>query len=750
MKILTLKSDFSGIKTIVFYEWKTFIPTNPEKITSKLKNSLVKEYSSKDVYYYSGEDSSDVLDFSEYDFKYNPEKDKFKGFIKANYLDQYSLNFAQQDGEYDQDLLLGLCENIFPQLSNDLKKSTDPKFFGILIDQSHNILYLDIPGKNENSNGIWKIELYEDYIKTNNSYNNSKYPFIPYELMSLCYPKDIKNIPISIITFGPESNHLNNLDDLDNLNNQNLSMYFNNSLEYYDKEFIRIDDLEWESLQREILSNKILRLVISPRTGVIGDLNLSYLAWKKSKDPNRNQNRFALRNDEFYSTRDHYHIKNFEENILKDPISGSILSTTKLDTNVRLPILNTKLSNLKMRFSPRKVYKEAETVLINDYLYSSLISGNLCENPKYSKFWKIIKKYDEGDEKYLTSYEDSLELLRNNLQQGNYYQIFIHSNNKRFGSLTPSGNLSYRVTNKPLIYITPNPGYLLNYIDVFVDGQKLRGQSAVFDLTTSSFVYTIPNSLEIKSQLEVKAYFSPQANQYTISGLKLVDSDHYGLFNGLGDMKRFNTLQELNSFIPQLSVRFETSKNEELSPEEKKDSKTSRDIILLPKDSSLYPLKMIIDDYYSPYEVITVESFVESGIIEKYFLKMDNESNLKYILFPTNLSLEFLFVVRSKLLNCRVLCDHRTDVSTEGSFVTHSSPFSVSFSKKEEERSVFILQISDDNMKTPIQFNPIEVGDIFYDNKKIGSIDYNNSIYKLDLDSICFDTTIKIQSSLDN
>ena len=731
------KPSLSSIKTVVYYKWSSFIPTNAEMLVDRdsQKEKLMNLHGSSDFYYSSG-NSSDFLTFSEYGFKVNPEKEDLRGFVKSNYFDSDLLTKAKDDttNKYDQDILINFEDYLLPQISNEeVGENFKKKFFGTVTNESSSIIYLDIPG-DENGSPVWMIELYEDYLETNHSFTGKKKdPFISYELLKLISPERIKSKPYSIIKFGPEPEHLNNDDSF---------YYKENKEDYYlIKDSFKIPEEEWLSLYREITSKEILKIVISPKGLIDQVINLSKISWEVSKNPNRNQETYSLRNDIFWATRDYYEVDHSSE-ILKDNRSGSIIATKKLEDYTKLPIISTKLKGLKNRFSPRKAYKEAETVFINDYLYSSLISGNLGENPQCSNYWKQIGKYEEdGDEyeKYLNDPIESLTLLRNNLAS-DYYQAYIHVNNKDFGIVKPSGLQKFRTGENfsQTLEISPNAGYTIDSLIVNIDDIRKERGYYTYEVEKQSYVYNFPK--DIKSSIDIKIIFNNINSGLRPYSLKLSDNEKYLSSFSINDIEINNTTIN-NIKIEFYTVGYDNEGNIQL--EKINDFSSETNFFQFPKDKTSLspesPIVMFIDDTESSYSFSSL-TIQNKGILKK--VNNDSKEDIyiyknNHILFKTECQVEsydLIFEVVPKKLNCQVIPDLGIDVSSLGDYVDYASGFSVSFTGVNDYKELSKIIIND---------NEWEWNDNTDNDKTLST---NGEIYTLSINPVLQDLKIKIIS----
>lgn len=757
MKILTpqkTNSSFSGIKTVVFYKWSSFIPTNSEKITDRDKELLIESHGSSE-FYYSGGNSSDFLTFSEYDFKLNPEKEDLKGFVKSNYFDSVTLKEAKdENNKYNQEILINFEDYLLPQLSvEEFSSDSNKKFFGSLTNESYNVIYLDIPG-NENGSPIWMVELYDDYLETNHSISSKRKnnPFISYKLLELISPNKIISKPNNIIIFGPEPNYINNFGE----NQSDYSFYYKGNLDYYNIEssdYIKISEDSWLSLCREITSRKILKIVISPEGFLNKVLNLSRFAWDVSKNPNRNKNKYSLRNDEFWATRDFYKLET-DSPILKDKRSGSIISTRKVEAYESLPILNSKLSRLGKRFSPNKVYKESETVLINDYIYSSLISGNLGENPVYSNYWKVTKYFEPGDEDvYINNYQESLSLLRNDLSS-DYYQAYIHVNNKFSGKVSPSGQQYFRKGSKQEILITPNPGVDISDIIVSRDGKRISSQKPrlVYSKEKQSYVYPFPDDTIINSLIDVKVLFSSKQLGIIPDSLRGFEDSNINILTFSEITEKTGTVNSEHGIV----ITFKDSDENLISPVQTKVKTESgeeklRDLLEFSKDTK-FPVRMYVLDEDSHYSFIGISDSEENNnSLREFNTLIDEKTGKKYVQFDESIGLKAVFEIQKKKLNCRIIPDSGIEVSSVGSYVDYSNGYKFSFATLNEYFNLSIIKFTFNSYSETIS----DVGPFCFKDENNNTIlegdltfDELLGIYTLSINQVLFSIDINIESIL--
>lgn len=531
MKIQSGKNvNLSNIKTVVFYRWVAYIPTNIGKLNSSDLEALKRNHSSAEVFYLSSDSSSDLLDFSEYGFKINPEKDLYKSHVIMNKYDQETRDLARTDlFGYNFDVLNKIGNEALPQIrESEIVIPEDRLFFGMITDLSKSIIYLDVPGEEKNSfgiterNGVWKVELYNEYLVRNNTLSEG---FIDYSVLS--------NLPLSssgeylepslTITFGPDPWSSTNLD-----NSKNLNMYYPvKGSELKDSEYIYYDetgkllewtnDPKWSNHYREITSRKVLYVAFDNQSSQVSEINLSYLGWEKSINPNRNQDEFSLRNDFFWATRDNIQSTTGKGEYLYDSNSGILLGTSKysLDPNDnKFKRLKKRLKTLENSYLKRRVYKNGEFVSLNGNYYYSSKSGNLGENPIYSNSWVLIdKKFlvkDGGDPlseeelERLLSNKDilfNLKIIRNSISS-NLIRYNILVNDKNLGTSNFIGKVSfYKNTIQP-ITIVPNPGNSLLSIEINgKSDEELEEKLYKYDEFTKKYTFDLNVGTEEPGQI---------------------------------------------------------------------------------------------------------------------------------------------------------------------------------------------------------------------------------------------------------
>ena len=471
--------NIKNIRTAVFYRWNKFFPTITTRDLDDLEN-LKEEfygyYYSTEVFYLSEDSTSDFLDFAEYGFKFDPEKKDYKSEVITNYFSKETINQAKtSSGKLDFTKINYLNNYMFPTVFDEQGEDSRRKYFGMVSNNSFDIIFLKLPSEDlsNNSNGIWKVELYNDYIETNNTYINSegnKYPFIEYsvleefknisnEIREATEGLDLNQLPIDLIEgvkpglileFGPSRNSAENFEYSNHFYHQMLP----DGSDYSDLMGNLINENNWIDLCREISSGKLLSVMITPDNS-IESINFSKIAWESSKNPNRNQSEYSLRNDRFKYTKNNVSgSTKINNNLIIDSTSGVLLSTGNLGKvdiygsgiNSNVPIISAKVKRLKHKYSRSRVYSEGDAVCYNGNLYISLIPGNCGECPMFSKYWKFIKKYEGEFDKdiieYLSDKTNSLKKLNETLRSDYiYYNLEV---NHLSCIINPVGKVSIR------------------------------------------------------------------------------------------------------------------------------------------------------------------------------------------------------------------------------------------------------------------------------------------------------------------
>lgn len=439
MKIEVLENkNFYDIGTVVFYTIDKYIPDIP---SPEIYNNLLEENISYRYIFRSSEISSDFLDFAEYNFQFKIDKDKIKSFVLGNYYDSITRSNLLIN-KYS----LSIFDKLFPQFSDEESTVPNYRYFGSIDFLNSVIILLDIP---EN---ISRIEIYSEYIESNN--NEVPGSFIPYEILNKLNITTNVISPIASIDFGPTKEVINNPS----------SFYYPN--ETYQRN-ISLPKKEYFDLQQEIYGRKLLYLTISPEK-FLKEINLSYLGWSSSKNPNRNLINYSVKEGDtgfiYTSTR------NLTSNIKLDRNTGYLLGTNKLDEIP--PILASKITQSKSIYSKTSRFSEKESVYLNNNEYISLIDNNIGEvNLDTSKFWKI---------------QNPLELPKSS----KYFNFFCYSENHSRGEVFPSGSLIKKIGENFIFQVKEKFGYKLHQI------LSNKGFSIPFTVLNKGIIQILSSDLE--------------------------------------------------------------------------------------------------------------------------------------------------------------------------------------------------------------------------------------------------------------
>lgn len=338
MRLIINSNNFTDIGTAVFYSQSDLDNREYSKVQYRSNSSLL----------YNG-------DFSEYDFSYSITKNKFNDKFLVNYLGKNTLNLIGENSNS----LEKIESTIFPMLSKEDWEEND-RYFGTTL------IYNQIFALFKGDPGIKRLELYEGIIDSNNI---SSKKFIDSDTLQNIGIKQTA-IPNFILILG----ELDEESDEDNLVTK--------------KELL--DEVEGEKMIWMLISNN----------SEVEKINLSYRSWVDSINPNRNMNKYLVRNDEYWSTKDSVGIIDSIEDlpeILIDGNSGTFLGNEKIKDD-RLLILKTK-RNLVEKFKgskefpnyyPFTTYKIGDRVYFGDKIWESVSNNNFNNNPMLSSKWILL------------------------------------------------------------------------------------------------------------------------------------------------------------------------------------------------------------------------------------------------------------------------------------------------------------------------------------------------------------------------
>lgn len=419
MRLIINNNNFTDIGTVVFYSQNDLDNREYSKVQYRSNSSLLYD-----------------RDFSEYNFLYEITKDKFNDDFLVNYLGEKTLSLIGKNSNS----LEKIESNIFPTLSRENWIDND-KYFGTTL-ISNQIFALFKAGI-----GIKRLELYEGVIDRNNTKGKSK--FIDTDSLSSLEIEQTAT-PNFILILGESSE----TDEVSNL--------------VVEKE-----------LQDEISGEKMIWMLISNNSEV-EKVNLSYKSWVDSINPNRNMNKYLIRNDEYWSTKDSVGIVETIQDlpeILIDTNSGTLLGNEKIDESKLLILKNKKTwieqfkgSNKYLNYFPYTTYKIGDKVILGDKVWESVANNNFNNNPVLSSKW-ILSEY---------------------LNINKPIRVVVSITPENGGTCNPIGIISIPTTKTAVNFrIYPKPGYKLNE-----DIPCLLDEKNLIPLPPSNnFSYNVPNDL---------------------------------------------------------------------------------------------------------------------------------------------------------------------------------------------------------------------------------------------------------------
>lgn len=396
MRLIINNNDFTDIGTAVFYSTDSISKKTYSKVLFRSSSSLLYN-----------------MNFSEYDFSYNIEKNKFNDKFLINNIGNKTIELFNES----TNTLEKLEKIIFPTLGNEEWQNSN-KYFGttLINNQIFALLFAEA--------GISKIELYKDFIKKNTDYVYDK--------------QNVKEY---------------NFIDIDTLVSSNITPiatpYFTIILGQTDDNTDNNTILEKE-LEDEINDEKAVWMLISSNNKV-KEVNLSYKSWIDSINPNRNMNKYLIRNDEYWSTKNHVNIVNKVDhiNIFVDSTSNTLLGNTKVDDS-KLLILNKKKSRVNLfrnnnldypEYYKYTNYKKGDKVYYSGELYESLSNNNFNELPIISTKW------------ILSSVLSNIKSIR----------VIVSVYPQVGGISDPIGVISIpSIDSETFFHINPYPGYVLD------------------------------------------------------------------------------------------------------------------------------------------------------------------------------------------------------------------------------------------------------------------------------------------------
>lgn len=392
MKLIINNNNFTDIGTVVFYSQDDLDNREYSKVQYRSNSSLLYN-----------------RDFSEYDFSYNITKDKFNDKFLVNYLGEKTL---KEIGETSNSLEK-IESIIFPTSSRENLTEENDRYFGTTIISNQVFALFKAAA------GIKRLELYEGIIDKNN--NNSKgSDFIDTDSMAAAGIKPTST-PNFILILG-EPDETTSGEDL----------------------------VSEKELLDEVTGEKMIWMLISNNSEV-ESVNLSYKSWVDSTNPNRNMNKYLLRNDEYWSTIDSVGIIETVEDVpevLIDANSSTLLGNEKIEDS-RLLILGNKRGLIEMykgaedypKYFPFTTYKIGDKVILGGKVWESVSDNNFNNNPALSSKW-ILSEF---------------------LNINKPIRVVVSVTPEIGGTCNPIGIISIPSVKTPIDFkIYPNPGYVLN------------------------------------------------------------------------------------------------------------------------------------------------------------------------------------------------------------------------------------------------------------------------------------------------
>lgn len=480
MKIIINRDNFGDIGTAVFYKFIKYIPENEVPIEEVEK--VIDSFRSDNIKYKGNRSFINNLDFSEYDFSYIVNKFKFNDNFLIKFLDTNSKNLI---GKKLDDLEI-IEKSLFPTIVN--KEETDSfDYFGSTIISNQTFIML------ESLPGYWKVELYEDVVESNNTTGG----FIDSEILDYIGEEKL-NSPAMTIILGPENNVKNN----------SIDKYFPNDPMIEDKNDNDLMDIsEYKNLEEEVLLNKMISILISMDNS-INDINLSYKSWVDSKNPNRNMNKYIIRNDEYYSSKDSINIieNNKDTDFWFDKNSGTIVGNNIYQIE-NCPILSSKINKIdKTKYSPFIRYNKGDIVYFDGKKWESLSNNNYHNNPYFSSQWII-------SDKITNIFTPKVSILINPLNSG-------YTN--------PGGSITVNTSVRKTFRVIEKLGYVLDENNPCSDGAGNYLTGTEYSLSTN-----INPSGEIIKNITILNWNKPIESQRLVFNFK--ETGCFFNFNALDD-----------------------------------------------------------------------------------------------------------------------------------------------------------------------------------------------------------------------
>lgn len=386
MKINVLNSNFTSLSCAVAYRTYRFIPSvsDRDKVIENF-DFIKRGYEASNIKYHGTNDT--ILDgktLLEYNFSQLVEKSKFNNTYLPSLLDPRSKDLVGKElGSIER-----INEVLFPTISYDDVDSFG--YYGSMslttLDQTLYFISL--------LSGEWKLELYENTISENLPGTGK---FYDSEFLTLAGVEHVD--PAIIIYLGATSGTTIRFPgSVESYKYMPRSLYFHEENgdpftdSYYGSVSGEIIDLvDYRNLFDEVHGNKLVYILFSPKE-LEEELRIFASVSQYDKNINRNMNKYYLRNDEFWSTRDFGVPIKEVGNFIFDRRSDTLLGQS--DSNkVVSPILKRKLRNIELEGDTWCKYREyglGEKVSYKGNTWISLVSGNLGNSPKASNCWSPV------------------------------------------------------------------------------------------------------------------------------------------------------------------------------------------------------------------------------------------------------------------------------------------------------------------------------------------------------------------------
>ena len=693
MKLTIGNNNFTDIGTAVYYTQRDLDSRSYSKVQHKSNSSLLYE-----------------RDFSEYDFSYEVEKDKFNDEFLVDYLGNKTLSLF----EPSSNSLEKLESIIFPTFGEEDWNGPEDKYFGttIINNQVFALFHAD--------KGIKRIELYNGIItRNNNNPSSSSSPFVSIDslISSGITPSEE---PYFVITLGEPGND-EILEETDLVRKKELS-----------------DEVEYE---------KMVWLLITSNNEV-SEVNLSYKSWVDSINPNRNMNEYLLRNDEFWSTKDSVRINeaipDTNENVILDANSGTLLGTEKLDMSRLLAFQKLKDRVEKSKYSeegngyptyfPYTTYKRGDKVYYGGAIWESVADNNFNSNPALSTKW-----------------------IRSEIIDSNRaIKIIVSVTPEEAGYCEPMGIISLPTLDTAMSFkIYPGAGYELNNINpCLIDKDNYK------TLIDDDYDYSIPDDL-----VTIQDWRNIVTTGKLIFNLKNIGSNITLLAELNGDEVKFSnwqsTFNESNFLIYQMIEYDQDGKNKITIDNPYIDSSGNLRVTT-GKRVEIYFKEFT---YYSITSVeLTFKESINSDPITTYITPeiLDNKESV--VIFPeinfTEAIMKLILVQKQVLV--RITEFSGFEVSSNSIRTVAGNPVIFKFIDKEyitlDDGTKIVADNLDKVVLTDNQGNKLEIkrfatsnvpmsfgsSSVFFSrvNEPIGSVNYGE--YTVRINNLYFDTNVQI------